>query len=358
MRSKAIFATVGFVAVALLAAGCGQSGSVGNSAESFPNSGESPAPGGKVTAYCSMSEVDCQQIVEDFTTDTGITVDYVRMSVGENYARIQAEADNPQASLWIGGSAETYVEAAVNNLLEPYEPNGLDKIDEIYRDPDNFWIPTSSAPVAFASNTALIEELGIDPPDSWEDLADPKLANSVVLAHPASSGTGAAVMSTLVQLYGEEKGFDVMKRIDANVAQYTRSGGAPTRMVGLGEAAVSASYVMDVELGMAEGFDITPSFPQEGTGFGINAAALIKGGRENEAAGARAFLDWVLTENGQKSMMKTFWRPIVPGIMNSTSRVDTSGIKLIDYNTFWAGENRTRLIELFEDRIRHGSDAQ
>ncbi len=342
----------GVAGAMLLLTSCGGSPSTNAST----NNEEEPL--GPVTAYCSMSEADCEEIVHDFTAETGITVNYVRMSVGENFARIQAEAQNPQASLWIGGSAETYVEAAANDLLAPYAPAGLDEVDELFRDPDNNWIPTSTAPVAFAANRALIEELGVDAPTSWEDLADPRLANSVVLAHPASSGTGAAVVSTLVQLYGEDEGFALMKRIDANVTQYTRSGGAPTRMVGLGEAAVSATYVMDVELGMTEGYDIIPSFPSEGTGFGINAAALIANGPERELKSAQAFLDWVLTENGQRSMMKTFWQPVVPGISNPDALVDTSNVTLIDYDTFWAGENRTRLIERFENEIRHGSEAE
>ncbi|TSD58736.1 ABC transporter substrate-binding protein [Aeromicrobium piscarium] len=343
MRVRTLqMAAVGATAIALLA-GCGS------------DSGDGA---GSVTAYCSMSEDDCQTLVDDFTAETGIDVAYVRMSVGENLARIKAEADNPQAALWIGGSAETYVQAAEEGLLAPYAAEGIDQVDEIYRDPDDLWTPTSTAPVAFASNQALLDDLGVEAPTSWEDLADPAFANSVVLAHPASSGTGAAVVSTLVQLYGEDEAFDLMKRIDANVAQYTRSGGAPTRMVGLGEAAVSATYLMDVELGMVEGYDITASFPEEGTGFGINAAAVIADAPEDQIEGAEAFLDWVLTEGGQESMMTTFWQPVIPGITNPEAEVDTSEVTLMDYDTFWAGQHRGELIERFDAEIRHGSEAE
>lgn len=342
MRSGTRRVMAGVAGVAMLAA-CGSGGGGGSDS---------------VTAYCSMSEADCQELVADFTESTGITVNYVRMSVGENFARIQAESANPQASLWIGGSAETYIEAAGQGLLAPYRPVALDQVDERFTEPDDLWIPTSTAPVGFASNRALLAELGVEAPTSWADLADPRLANSVVLAHPASSGTGAAVVSTLVQLLGEDEAFALMKEIDANVPQYTRSGGAPTRMVGLGEAAVSATYVMDVELALAEGFDVIASFPEEGTGFGINAAALIAGGPEAELDNAKAFLDWVLTVEGQESMMKTFWRPVIPGVTNPDSLVDTSDVVLIDYDTFWAGENRGRLIERFDAEIRHGSEAE
>jgi iron(III) transport system substrate-binding protein len=311
-----------------------------------------------VSAYCSMSQVDCETITKAFTADTGIEVKFISLSAGENLARIKAERNNPKTAVWIGGSADVYIQAASERLLEPYVAKGADRIDAKYKDPQNFWTPISWAPLGIESNRKLLKELGIGAPASWEELTHPALRGSIVLAHPASSGTGFAVLATLVQAYGEERGFALMRDIAKNVAQFTKSGGAPANMTALGQAAVAVSYVMDIELARSKGYDVEATFPASGTGYGINAVALIANGPKAQAAPARAFVDWILTENGQKAVSKSFWRPVVPGVPNENAIVDTSKVKLMNYDAFWAGENRARLLQKFEAEISSRAQAK
>lgn len=313
---------------------------------------------GSVSAYCSMSQVDCETITHAFTADTGIEVKFISLSAGENLARLKAEKANPKTALWIGGSADVYIQAASEGLLEPYVAKGVEAIDAKYRDPGNFWTPTSWAPLAFESNKAVLDELGVKVPTTWEELAAPELRDSIVLAHPASSGTGFAVLATLVQAYGEDKGFELMGKIAENVIQFTKSGGAPANMTALGQAAVAVSYVMDVDLAKSKGYDVVATFPESGTGFGINAAALIANGPADQGDAAKAFLDWLLTENGQKAVSESFWRPVVAGVKGDKPAIDTSSIALMNYDAFWAGENRARLIERFEAEISNRSEAK
>lgn len=320
--------------------------------------GQGAAAAESVSAYCSMSQVDCETITKAFTADTKIEVKFISLSAGENLARIKAERKNPKTAVWIGGSADVYIEAAADGLLEPYVAKGADKVDAKYKDPKNFWTPTSWAPLGIESNKKLLKELGINAPTSWEDLTNPALRGSIVLAHPASSGTGFAVLATLVQAYGEERGFALMQDIAKNVVQFTKSGGAPANMTALGQAAVAVSYVMDIELAKSKGYDVEATFPASGTGYGINAVALIANGPKAQAETARAFVDWILTENGQKAMSTSFWRPVVPGVPNSHAIVDTSKVVLMKYDAFWAGENRARLLQKFESEISSRSQAK
>lgn len=55
--------------------------------------------------YTALDENEWPIYVKAFEEATGIDVQVVRMSSGELLARVEAEANNPQASIWFGGPA-------------------------------------------------------------------------------------------------------------------------------------------------------------------------------------------------------------------------------------------------------------
>lgn len=73
--------------------------------------------------YTAFDTEEAQYYIEAFEKETGIDVEWVRMSSGEVLARIEAEAANPQASMWHAGSNTSHINAASKGLLEPYKPN-------------------------------------------------------------------------------------------------------------------------------------------------------------------------------------------------------------------------------------------
>ena len=50
----------------------------------------------------------------------------------------------------------------------------------------------------------------------------------IQIANPNSSGTAYTALASLVQIMGEDKAFDYMKKLRANVQVYTKSGGGGT----------------------------------------------------------------------------------------------------------------------------------
>lgn len=311
-----------------------------------------------ITAYCPMSEDDCGAVLKAFKDDTGIDARFVRIGAGEIVARIRAEKNNPQAALWLAGAADNFIQAASEGLLESHKAPGLDAVDQKYVPEGNHWTPISLSPIVFAYSQKVLDEIGAKAPTSWKSFADPSFDQSVALAHAASSGTAYVSLASMVQLYGEDEAFALMKDIDKNVVQYTRSGIAPMRMVANNEIAIAMAYTQDIEAGLSQGYTIGYSFPEEGTGFEVNAAAAIANAPEDQMKSATAFLDWILTEKGQAAMGATFRGPIVPGYKNPDAKLDLSNVRLIDYDFGWAGENRARLLEKYENEVRHQADAK
>ena len=81
--------------------------------------------------------------------------------------------------------------------------------------------------LGFGYNSDLLKERGLEAPNCWADLAKPEFEGEVQVANPNSSGTAYTFVATLVQIFGEDKAFQLLADIDKNVNQYTKSGAAP-----------------------------------------------------------------------------------------------------------------------------------
>jgi len=309
--------------------------------------------------YCPMPENDCARLLAAFKDDTGIESRFIRIPTGEVLARLRAERNNTQADVWFGGPIDSYAQAASEGLLEPYRPKGIENIDARYIASDEYqFITWGLVTIAFVYNEDLLKEAGVPPPDSWESYADPRLRKNVVLPHPAGSGTAYFILAAMVQIYGEDETFRILKEVDKNVIHYTRSGAVGARIVATGEAALSMVFSVDLENLWIEGYQAGFAFPKEGTAYTMDSAALIKGARASHVDKAKALLDWLLTDKGQQAVAMTMRVPLLSQYTNQQARMKFDTVKMIDYDFAWAGENRARLLERYEREVRQGSEAK
>ena len=93
------------------------------------------------------------------------------------------------------------------------------------------------------------------------------------------------------------------------------------------------------------------SSPSEGTGYALEPAAMLKDGPD--PVEAKMFIDYILSAEGQKVMQEhfhllSFTNPELSPRAEAASLAD---LVLIDYDFDWAGENKTRLIEKFQNDI-------
>ncbi|GFN30135.1 ABC transporter substrate-binding protein [Paenibacillus xylaniclasticus] len=344
---------IGKVAVLALTAalftGCGSNATKDDSNES----GSEKKLDGKLTVYVGFQEDHALKAIELFTKETGIKAEMIRMSAGEILAKVRAEKDNPQASVWYGGPADTFVQATEEGLLEAYKSPVAEVIDPKYKDPDGYWTGVYVGAVGIASNKQFLEKNGLEAPDSWEDLLDPKLKGEIVMASPASSGTAYTTIYSILKVLGdEEKGFDYLKKLHPQVQQYTTSGSAPGRMVGLGEAGVGILFAHDIIKYQEEGYDnLIMTFPEEGTGYETGSIGIIKNSKNQELA--KAFVDWSLGTSAQElgKTVGSFQNLTNPNAVGPEQAVDLTKIKLVDYDIKDAGAQRQRLIDKWNAEV-------
>lgn len=311
------------------------------------------ADSNKLTIYTAFPETEVIYYFNKFTEETGIKIDYIRLSAGEMLTRVEAEKDNPQAALMFGGSTDNYIAAAERGLFEPYQSPELANTPAAYLDPTGTWNPIYVGCIAFACNSDWFKENGYEYPKTWADLLDEKYKGEIIMAHPATSGTAYTVLATLIQLKGEEGCWEYMTELNKNISQYTKSGSAAPNAVALGEAAIALTFSHDALQLTPEGYHIELSFPEDGTGFEVGAVALIKNGPADEQENAKKFIDWICSVAGQGSYAEndSFRVPTNTQAPVAEGLVTLDQVPVIDYDAVWASNNKSKYCEEFEEKI-------
>ncbi|HTX71925.1 MAG TPA: iron ABC transporter substrate-binding protein, partial [Rectinemataceae bacterium] len=85
-----------------------------------------------VNVYASCDEELAKQLFAKFTQETNINVNFVRLSGGEAISRMEAEKENPQASIWVGGVGLDHITGKLKGLTTPYRSRMAASIPAMY----------------------------------------------------------------------------------------------------------------------------------------------------------------------------------------------------------------------------------
>jgi len=349
-RKKVLLALM-MVLIMMTTIACSGSGSGG---------GSSQQSAGELTIYTALPDTEVPVYLNAFEAETGIKVNFIRLSAGEILTKLQVERNNPQASIWHGGPIDTFIAAAGEGLLEPYTSAEIANVPEEYVDPTGHWSPFYVGALGFAVNRDWFEEKGLQYPETWDDLLKPEFKDEISMAHPGSSGTAYTVLSTILQLKGEADGWEYFRAFNQNIRQYTKSGSAPAQNVALGEAAIGIVFAHDGLKPSAQGYPVEVTFPSDGTGYEVGGMALIKNGPAAEVENAKRFIDWTMSKSGQELFedSESFRLPVNKNAEPPAGAISIGELRVIEYDFDWAGANRNRLLEEFTAQISDDSNLQ
>ncbi|MEQ1879196.1 MAG: extracellular solute-binding protein, partial [Bdellovibrionia bacterium] len=172
----------------------------------------------------------------------------------------------------------------------------------------------------------------------------PSLKGQISLAFPYTSGTAYTMVASLLQKFGEEKGWEYIRKLDKQVHHYNKSGSAAVTQTGLGEVAVGISFSHDIlKKGKASGYPVALTLPKDGTGSEIGAMAVVKGAKEPELA--RQFINYMLSTEGQ-GLLKEFYRVgLNPNTQPPEGAVTAAKTNLIEYDPVRAAKQQKAILE-------------
>ena len=241
---------------------------------------------GELTVYASCEEAYMNAAADRFQELYGITVNRQRLSTGEVAAKIEEEKGNPSGDVWFGGTTDPYNESARKGLLEAYDAkNASHLISDTYRDADGYWYGIYKGILGFMVNTEEIERLGLTAPADWDDLIKPEYKGLIWMSNPNTAGTAKLIINTMIQMKGHDQAMEYFKALDENIAQYTKSGSGPSKMVGPGECVIGIGFLHDGITQILAGYDnIQLVVPASGTSYEVGATAIFKGAKHPNAA--------------------------------------------------------------------------
>ena len=312
---------------------------------------------GNLNLICSADVVVCEQMKGMFEKDTGIQVNMVRLSSGETYAKVRAEARNPKTDIWWAGTGDPHLQAASEGLTLEYKSAKLDELQDWAKkqaESSGFrTVGVYAGALGWGYNTDILAKKGLKEPKCWADLLDPGFKGEIQMANPNSSGTAYTALASLVQIMGEDKAFEYLAKLNTNISQYTKSGSAPVKSAARGENGVGIVFMHDAVAAIAEGFPIKSVAPCEGTGYEIGSMSIIKGAKNLD--NAKKWYDWALTPEVQSHMKdaKSFQLPSNKKAEVAKESPRFEDIKLIDYDfkTYGDPAKRKELLERWDKEI-------
>lgn len=308
------------------------------------NVAESNSPEGNTLNIIATTD-NYKKLFDKFTEDTSIKVEFITMSSGEVLSRTKAEGGKPMADVWFSGCIDAFMAAKDEGLLEKYISPEAEDIPDKYKDSDGYWMAKGITAVGFLVNNDVLEEKELPVPKSWQDLADPKYKDEVIMSNPAISGTNYAAVYGLLEGLGEEKGWEYLEKLDNNIPFYTKRGGDPFTKTVQGEAAIGIIPIGKKAFDIQEERNVSVVFPEDGMPWILEGMAIFK--NCDNLNGAKAFFDWVLKEENQQLLAEIEGKDgalvVKPGVKGFELGVPTD--KFIDEDITAFGTAREEILE-------------
>ena len=255
-----------------------------------------------------------QDLLKDFVArykqvhpETDVQV--LDMGSQEVLGRVRAERNRPLADLWWGAAHTTFQQAAEENLLAAYHPSWADKVPATSHDPQDRWYGTYETPEVIVYNSEAVS--AGEAPKDWDDVLDAKWRDKILIRNPNPSDSMRAIFGAMIWRFykdtgSPEKGYDWLRRLDANVHEYTADGTFLVQKLARREGIISLWDMPDVKVYQGKGLPIAYTIPTSGTPVVIDAIAVVRGAPHEEEA--RRFYEFVTTPESLAHAAQSYYR--------------------------------------------------
>jgi len=260
----------------------------------------------KLFVYTSMKESMIGRLHDAFVKKhPNVAMDYQSAGAGKLMAKIAAERESGKILadvLWTSEVPDFY-QLKAEGLLLPYISPEMKTVMNPLPDHDGSFTAVRLGTLGIAYNTRFIKEA----PKTWADLETAPFRNGYGIANPALSGTSYMSVALLSQAFG----WSYFERLRANRAKMGKGSGQVVDDTASGDllASLAVDYITIDK--MEKGATLKLVFPPEM--LVIPSPITIFKGTPNEAA-AKAFIDFVLSAEGQAIIAAEGTLPVRPGI--------------------------------------------
>ena len=216
--------------------------------------------------------------------------------------------------------------------LEAYQSPELKNVSAAYRDPEGRFVANHVAFIFIMYSTKKIQPGAA--PKSWSDLTDTKFAGQLVFSNPQVSGTGAAIVSAMVQKFGWPfwEGIAKLKPVLVNGSQ------GMTSLIIQGERPVGVMQDYTIADAMQKKQPVNFIVPEEGSLAMPAYFAIARGTPKLEAA--KKFYDFMISKDGAEVLMRLGMYHTRTDLPGPEGRPPIAGVKTIPFD--WAQHAREK----------------
>lgn len=258
---------------------------------------------GVVTVYMPSPTGLNAKYVAQFEKETGLKVKLFEGTTGKILARLEAEKSNPVADVVVLASWSDGLAVKKSGMLAAYpDAKNAGKLRPDFIDGEHMLFGTSASAMGVIWNKTLIPELNAD----WKELADPKFKGQIAIPDPEKSGSCKDFLAGY--LYATKGDWSAWEGMAENGLAVAGANKAALETVLTGAKAVLVAGVdYNAYSQIKKGEPIGIYYPASGTVVNPRPAMILKT-TKNEA-GARAFIDYLLSDNAQKLVAKAYLLP-------------------------------------------------
>jgi iron(III) transport system substrate-binding protein len=332
MKAKRKIAA-GILALCMAASFAACSGGAASS-QSAPSAQNSAAPSqqqetlkGDMTVYTSQPEEDIKALIEAFNQkQPDIKVNVFRSGTEEVVSKILAEkkAGSVQADVLLVADAVTFESLKSEDLLMSYESPELSGIKSDYYDADHTYTGTKIISTGIIINTGMVKKA----PAGYHDLTGAEYKDQLVMPSPLYSGAAAYNLGVLTRTKG--LGWDFYKALKANNVSVQKGNGTVQKAVLAGQKScgIIVDYMALRE--KAKGSPVDFIYPSEGSLTVTEPIGIVKSTKKADLA--KAFVDFILSDDGQKATSEIGYTPIRSGVKAPEGFKTVDNIKNLTYN--------------------------
>ncbi len=212
--------------------------------------------------------------------------------------------------VFFGGGQEPFYELADKGWAQPYrlpEPILAGLGSEVagipLRAPDYSWYGAAISSFGILENLRVTRLARLPRVERWVDLARPDLRGWVGAGDPRGSGTMLVMFESFLQARGWKEGWRLLSELAGNVRQFDRLSSTTAKEATLGESAyaLSIDFYAFTQIAAVGRTNLTFVLPRDFAAVSPDGIAILRGAPNPDLA--RRFLDYVLSDAGQKLWM-------------------------------------------------------
>ena len=304
--------------------------------------------GQQLIIYTSHKPEVYLPVIREFEERTGIYTEIHAGGTQEMLDKVRENADYAEVDIMFGGGIES-LEAYKDCFVPCTTPNDS-ALDPRFVSATHEWTPFTVLPIVFIYNNKLVPS-GQEP-RSWEEFLTDRWKGQIAFADPARSGTSYTILSTMLQLTGQEPEKLFRSFLSALDGRLQAGSGDVISDVASGGALVGITLEEAARKEIARGVDISMVYPEEGTSAVPDGCAVVKNAPHPE--NAELFIDFILSPEVQQFAVERLYRR---SVRTDIPPLEAPGdLRIAPFDTERSGREQESLLALF-DRILRGEEA-